>query len=366
MTKERLKVIKAELLCYGLRLDSAATRKIEEYNSCILERTLVHAMHIVIDELIINVCVSEKFCQLSPYHITYCNEEYYLMKDRQNICNIEIISLPKWCQEYENGYRIADYIRPHSRKCISCSPILKCGYYQIGKSCMFCSLNDFSSQTGSAEIIDPSTLAKMLFRALTYANYELNFSSGTILSEDKSANYYINVLANLKKLGLKKLPPISIEITPPDKDSYIQELADNGVTALIMNLEIVDDQLRKKICPGKSEISLNRYLEAMERAVCILGKGNVSSVLIAGIQPPEDIILMGKKLLSIGVIPTIMPFKPLDNCAMREGKVTNPDELLYINRILMKEIIHLNLNPLAQYGCTRCGGCSLETIDFLK
>lgn len=164
---------------------------------------------------------------------------------------------------------------------------------------------------------------------------------------------------------MKKLPYISVEITPPDKDHYIQALADVGVTALIMNLEIVDDQLRKKICPGKSEIPINRYLEAMEKAVFILGKGNVSSVLIAGIQPPEDIISMGKHLLSLGVIPTVMPFKPLDDCTMSTNIVTNPKELLYISESLGDELIRLHINPLMQHGCTRCGGCSLETIDFL-
>jgi len=226
-------------------------------------------------------------------------------------------------------------------------------------------LNEYALQSNAEEKIDPKILAKMIFKAMTYKNYELNFSSGTILTEDKSANYYIEVLQELKGLNLKKVPYISVEITPPDKDYYIQALADIGVTALIMNIEIVDEKLRKIICPGKSEVSIKRYIGAMQNAVQILGRGNVASVLLAGIQPAEDIINMGRKLIEIGVIPTIMPFKPLDDCAMKKEKITNPKELLFISERLESQMVKSGLNPRSQYGCTRCGGCSLETVAFV-
>lgn len=256
-------------------------------------------------------------------------------------------------------------MRPHSDICISCSPILKCGYQLIGKACKFCSLNEYALQSNVEEKISPQILAKMIYKAMMYKEYELNFSSGTILTEDKSANYYIEVLQELKELKLKRFPYISVEITPPDKDFYIQALADIGVTALIMNIEIVDENLRKKICPGKSDVSIKRYIEAMQLAVHILGTGNVSSVLLAGIQPAEDIINMGKELIEIGVVPTIMPFKPLDDCDMKKEKITNPKELLFISEELKSQMIRRKLNPRSQYGCTKCGGCSLETVAFM-
>ena len=141
-------------------------------------------------------------------------------------------------------------------------------------------------------------------------------------------------------------------------------MAENGVTSLIMNIEIADENLRKHICPGKSEISLDRYFSAMEKAVSLLGTGNVSSVLLAGIQPVEDIIQLGKKLIEIGVIPTVMPFKPLDDCLMKNVGLTNPVELTQINDILSEQLRIKGLDPTHQHGCTGCGGCSLETIEF--
>lgn len=360
----QLKVIKAELLCYGLRLDATAFVKISNQNPYALERTLVHAMHIVINDMVVNVCVAEEFCKCSPYYLTY-NQDFILWKGSKEVCTVKIVDCPSWCNEKISGYKIGDYLRPHSDTCVSCSPILKCGYQEIGKTCRFCSLNEYASQGNVEEKIAPQILAKMIFKAMMHKKYELNFSSGTMLTEDKSANYYIEVLQELRELNLKKFPYISIEITPPDKDFYIQDLADMGVTALIMNIEIIDEKLRRIICPGKSEVTIKRYIEAMQSAVHILGIGNVSSVLLAGIQPAEDIINMGRKLIEIGVIPTIMPFKPLDDCAMKKEKITNPNELLFISERLENQMVRRGLNSRSQYGCTKCGGCSLETVAFV-
>ena len=75
VTQLQLKVIKAELLCYGLRLDTTAFIKISNQNPYALERTLVHAMHIVINDIVVNVCVAEEFCKFSPYYLTY-NQDF--------------------------------------------------------------------------------------------------------------------------------------------------------------------------------------------------------------------------------------------------------------------------------------------------
>lgn len=366
LTKSQLKFVKAELLCYGLELDNKAYIELLKRNPYVMNRTLVHAMHIDMNGIIINVCVSEKFCRLSPYCMTFNNGDFILLKNHKEISIVKIIDDPFWAKERIGEYIIGDYLRPHSYECISCSPILQCGYQEKKKTCQFCSLNEYASHANINKRISPKLLAKMISKVLTHKDYEINFSSGTDLTEDKSANYYISVLQELKPFNLKNSPYISLEITPPDKDYYIEALIDNGITALIMNIEIADEKLRRKICPGKSEVSINRYFEAMQKAVCLLGPGNVSSVLIAGIQPTEDIIKMSKNLIDIGVIPTIMPFKPLDDCAMRNYSITNPQELLFISDLLESELFNAGLNPCKQNGCTKCGGCSLETIGFIK
>ena len=358
-----LKIIKAELLCYGLRIDDSTKSQLVKVNSFALEKTLVHALHIIIENTIINVCVSEKFCTFSPYELKY-DGRFLLTKDGMELCYVDIIGMPAWCRETIDGFLIGKYLRPHSNNCISCSPILTCGYQLIGKGCKFCSLSEFGIQTKAKTIIPEKSLAKMIHRAMIKQNYELNFSAGTLLTKGKSAEYYISVLKELRTLNPTHFPNVSIEMAPPDEESVIDEMALSGVKALIMNIEIVNPILRKEMCPGKGTIPLEHYYSMMQKAVHVMGRGNVSSVLLAGIQPHEDIIKMGSELISLGVIPTIMPFKPLDNCEMENFNITDPKELIYINDILGEKLSRARLDPNQQCGCTKCGGCSIEALYF--
>ena len=98
-----------------------------------------------------------------------------------------------------------------------------------------------------------------------------------------------------------------------------------GIDVVIMNIEIVDSNLRKEICPGKSGISLDHYHNALKEAVKIFGKGQVSSVMIGGIQPWSDILKECEILTEMGVFPTIMPFRPLDDCPLANVKPCDTD-----------------------------------------
>ena len=62
---KQLALIKAELLCYGMRIGKSAEEKLLKVNPFALEKTLVHALHIIVYNTIVNVCVSEKFCSFS-------------------------------------------------------------------------------------------------------------------------------------------------------------------------------------------------------------------------------------------------------------------------------------------------------------
>ena len=360
MTLSDVIKIKADLLCHGVQLEDTAKEICTYKNSYILDGGFVHAAHFLIEGTIINTCVSESFCKKSPFVIRSLNDRFVLSKDNKYICEIEILPLPQWCTEKVDNYLIGDYFRPHSPNCISGCPKLRCSYYRNGNQCKFCSLEShlYTSETVLPEFI----VMKMIERALLYnPNYEIALSGGTCSSEDHSAIYFSSICNLLTARKREKLD-ISIELAPPDKDNYIDMLYKSGATALIMNIEIVDENLRKTICPGKAIIPISRYFSAFEKAVSVFGRGNVSSVLIAGIQPAEDIIYISEKLIHMGVIPTIIPFKPLDNCLLFEAPTTNPEEVLFIAKQVNILLRNEKLHSYKQGGCTKCGGCSLESV----
>ena len=153
---------------------------------------------------------------------------------------------------------------------------------------------------------------------------------------------------------------ISVECAPPENSSYLLRLKNAGATAVVMNIEIYDEELRKKICPGKGIISNQRYFDSLRQAVKIFKEGNVSSVLIVGLQPKHDIIIASEKLVEIGVIPTLIPFKPLDGTPMESLPLPDCEDYIEVSRevAIMLKKRHLEIDRTS--GCAACGACSLE------
>lgn len=356
MNYEQLMRLKARLLCYGVKADKNTQIYMKEINSYVLDKGFMHAAHFLIGDVVINTCISEKFCEKSPFIIKVINDRLHLYENQEFVTEIKVLPLPEWCNEYVEGYRVGDYIRPHSLNCVACWPYLVCNYYAKGKQCQFCSMGNYHIQT----ILPEDVVGRMIAKSIKFnPQYEVALSGGTCHQPDHSIQYFSKICEDACKSGVEY---ISVETAPPNDLVYIKKLKHSGATAMIMNLEVANDDLRKQLCPGKSSISQLHYMHAYEEAVKLFGVGNVSCVLIAGLQDAEDIIRMSSELINLGVIPTIIPLKPLDGCLLREHPTADPDELIIISTEVEKMLHKRKLLAIEQRGCTKCNGCSLETV----
>jgi hypothetical protein len=119
MRKEwyRVVIIKAELLCYGLKLSEEQKDIIEKTNPYICEKGLVHAVHIRFGGTIINVCVAEKFCANSPYSVKQDNGKWLLVKDDRELGEFTFTPLPDWTHTKIDGIYVGDFASPHADTC---------------------------------------------------------------------------------------------------------------------------------------------------------------------------------------------------------------------------------------------------------
>jgi hypothetical protein len=71
-------------------------------------------------------------------------------------------------------------------------------------------------------------------------------------------------------------------------------------------------------------------------------------------------------MASEGVFPTIMPFRPMDDCVYYGLERCKPEELMemsdYLGGLLHKYALDFRKQP----GCTECGGCSLENDCYRR
>ena len=350
MDCKKLTEIKAGLLCYGVNVDKEVGQELLKSRPYFYDKGFVHAVNANIMGSNVCVSVAELFSGVSPYHLKSKNGVFFVEEENGESVPVSLFDdLPK------TGTVIDELARPHSNHVISLWPSLVCCYDKPAFKCKFCSIKPTDTQkvVPVEEVVEG---LKALF-ALT-DKYAINLGGGTYLHPDNMARYLIEIIKGVRTFTAA---PISVELAPPSDISLIKQLHEAGASSLIMNLEVADPEKRKQICPGKSSIAYEHYYECYRYGIEVFGRGKISCVLIAGIQPKEDIVNECEKLTDIGVIPTIIPFKPMDDCEFHDKKNCPAEELLYISAKLGVMLRQKQLSPKMQEGCTKCGGCSLET-----
>ncbi len=352
MTRFEFLKLKAGLLCHGAALTEAAREAMLAERPRFFDKGFIDAVNMNI--LGSNICVSvaENFSEDSEFKIDKDQAGYFISYNGERCAVRYFPDLP------ETGTVLDGMATLHADGVINIWPSTNCCYDKPDIKCKFCSL---IPQTEAP--IDPDELCQGLKILLEKCpDHTLNFSGATYKSPDIMVEYWATLCRKIREFSNC---PIAIEFAPPADLDLIDRLHEAGATVAIMNIEIVDPDLRKEIIPGKSAISLEHYHKAMKRAVSVFGYGQVSSVMIGGIQSWDDIKRECETLCEMGVFPTIMPFRPLDNCTYSFNKPCDPDELIEMSEYLGELLRKYKLAPECQEGCTKCGGCSIEN-DCLK
>tara|TARA_X000000950_G_C13742622_1_gene589212 strand:- start:489 stop:959 length:471 start_codon:yes stop_codon:yes gene_type:complete len=142
-----------------------------------------------------------------------------------------------------------------------------------------------------------------------------------------------------------------------------------GIDSLGMHLEVVNPVLRKKIMPGKSEVSLDRYFESFSVAVDVFGWGQVSTYILAGLgDSAEEILEICDKLTLIGVYPFVVPFVPVSGTPLESHKPPSPDFMRSVLGPLAEMILEAGMSSdKIKAGCGKCGACSaLSAFERIK
>ena len=348
--------LKADLLCLGARVEAETAKLLAAEYPRFFDKGFIHAVNLRLAGIDVNICVSvsEEFSAGSPYEIVKKGGAYRLIG---NGWDEEISFYPNLPH---TGTVVDDLARLHSPTCINIWPSTTCCYDTPELKCRFCSL-----KADADKPIDTAELAEglKLLLAQVPKEYILNFSGGTYHDPDWMVRYWIDLARKIREFSSVN---ITVEFAPPADLGLLQEMKDSGINVAIMNLEVADETRRKEICPGKSHISYAHYHEAFREAVKVFGWGMVSSVLIGGIQPKEEIMKECAIMASEGVFPTVMPFRPMDDCVYYGLDRCKPEELAemaeYLGGLLHKYALDFHKQP----GCTECGGCSLENDCYRR
>ncbi len=274
--------------------------------------------------------------------------------------NVSFADSPKFYDlETSDGVPYSHIATLHSKDVLATTILQTCVRYESRKkACKFCSIGQSLRAGRTIAEKTPEQLAQVAKAAVELDGVsQMVMTTGTPATSDRGAK----VLADSAK-AIKAVVdiPIQGQCEPPADLVWYQRMKESGIDSLGMHLEVLGQELREEILPGKSEDTLAHYLEAFEHAVAVFGRGQVSTYILAGLgDSAETILAVSEQLIEIGVYPFVVPFVPIRGTPLEDHTSPSPEFMEGILRPLGRQLYDAGMTAdTAKAGCSKCGACS--------
>jgi radical SAM protein (TIGR04043 family) len=258
----------------------------------------------------------------------------------------------------------------HGSECLATTIYQSCRYWSTGTQCKFCTI-PVSYESGDTILEkSPEKISEVLHAAEAEGvARNILLTTGTTDSDDLGCNKLLKIVRVIRKSS--KIP-IAVQFEPPFDNKFIDELAQAGVNAIGMHIESVDEQIRRKICPGKSKHgSPILYDESWKHALTLFDRGQVSTYILHGLGEDMELTLKRiEELAILGVIPVVAPVRPAMGSQLANfipSYVGALEETVECYKQIGKILHRWHLNPKETLGgCHQCGGCTpiQEAFDW--
>lgn len=231
-------------------------------------------------------------------------------------------------------------------------------YESRRKACKFCAIGQSLAAGRTVAHKTPAQLAEVAKAAVELDGVKhMVMTTGTPPTPDRGARVLCD---SAEAIRAAVDLPLQGQCEPPDGDAWFRRMKDAGIDTLGMHLEVVGEDLRRRILPGKSEVPMARYWEAFEAAVAVFGRGQVSSYLLAGLgDSAETLLATGERLLALGVYPFVVPFVPISGTPLEDLPAPPAEFMRSVLEPLGRRVAEAGLLASdIKAGCGRCNACS--------
>jgi radical SAM protein (TIGR04043 family) len=292
-----------------------------------------------------------------------------LRSGEEVVCEISFPPQPRFYGlKTEDGIPYWKIAQLHSRDTLATTVLQTCIRYGNNETkCQFCAIGESLKGGRTIARKTPQQLAEVAIAAQKFDSVRnVVMTTGTPATDDRGAMVLTQCAAAIK--AATRLP-IQAQCEPPAEFSWFSRMRRAGVDSLGMHLEAWDEDVRRRIMPGKAEVPRAFYLEAFAAAVEVFGRGQVSTYLLAGLGDTADgLHEAARTLIGLGVYPFIVPFVPVSGTPL-EG-----------HRPPTAEFMRSVLGPVGEWlsaagmtsdsvkaGCAKCAACStLSTFEKQK
>jgi len=272
------------------------------------------------------VPVGQPYTQQSTFALQRKGEQT-LLTCAGEVAEVELIQAPSFYQKTtRSGARMGSFSALHDRL-LMLHPFMGCGFFsQKGHACQYCQYDSMMNQA-EPPMRDPLELVEAVRAALAESEVDTVYLyNGYSPSDDVGLRHLVAVIALLRKhLGHRQ---IALETVAPKDLQVIDELYEAGLDVFVCNLELHDSERFAEVCPGKQaiggQIAIHR---ALAHACTVFRPGAVVSHLIVGLEPLHHTIEGMQQLIGQGIVPMLLPFRPLPGTALSECELPSLDDV---------------------------------------
>jgi hypothetical protein len=344
-------LLKLDLYCRGMRLDDSCFLEEDRGRQILRTRAgLGSGLELILPGgLWTNVPVTENFARSSPYVLHRVEGQYVLSREGERVAIVKLSPRPEWYERETTTGKPMRRIGTLQGTYLGVYPAKVCEYWTVKperENCKFCSVGlnlgvDDADEKSVEEVLEVVRAAREE-SGITYVDFNTGHYAGDV---------YLDILEPYITRIKKELGLLVGVQTPPHRDLRRYDgLREMGVNRVSFCFEIFDRAIFREICPGKDrEYGLDHYLEAV-RYCATLGRAGprdepwvTNGEIIAGLEPPESSIRAIDWITSVGAIPTVCVFRPLEGTDMREAEPPRTEDLVPVFRRLYEACMERGL-----------------------
>ena len=282
---------------------------------------------------------------------------------RRNSIPIAQLSFPRQPRFYSlqtaDGVPYSHIATLHGTDVLATTVLQTCIRYESRrKACRFCAIGQSLAAGRTVAHKTPAQLAEVAKAAVELDGVKhMVMTTGTPPTSDRGAKV---LCESAQAIRAAVDLPLQGQCEPPDTDAWFQRMKDAGIDTLGMHLEVVGDELRQRMLPGKNEVPMERYWQAFDAAVAVFGRGQVSTYLLAGLGDSAELLLQtSARLLALGVYPFVVPFVPVSGTPMEDHPAPGADFMRSVLQPLGAMVTAAGLSAGdIKAGCGKCAACS--------
>jgi len=226
----------------------------------------------------------------TPFRVLSFNNKLYLYDGLTRArFPVYFPELPKYLsKKTKNGQIMKNVVRPMGENYLRVYPDMRCDFaMKESERCRFCGGIYKKVDLSDRKIIED--LKETFLQASKEINVKGIFMSTGSFKDSKRIKFYASVLSLIKKNFPKR--EIIFSLAPQINKEFIKLLQKSAGSNLMLsyNMEAYDDSrwdINSKFCMGiaKAKQTKNFYFDSFKIATEILGKGNIKSNFIIGLE----------------------------------------------------------------------------------